>query len=155
IEYFIVFSKYGKMRLKRLFKTVSSGKKSQIMNDTMAQILKRTNAMSNILDFRGSRLIYKRYASLYFCASIEENDNELITLELIQRYVQLLDAYFGNVCELDIIYGIVEAYIILDELLIAGEMAEPNLRGLLKSITKVSASCLKLSIHSIILNTHF
>ncbi|KAK5667387.1 hypothetical protein QVD99_005989 [Batrachochytrium dendrobatidis] len=92
IEYFIVFSKYGKMRLKRLFKTVSSGKKSQIMNDTMAQILKRTNAMSNILDFRGSRLIYKRYASLYFCASIEENDNELITLELIQRYVQLLDA---------------------------------------------------------------
>ena len=38
-----------------------------------------------------------RYASLYFCVCIEAADNELLTLEIIHRYVELLDKYFGNV----------------------------------------------------------
>lgn len=38
-----------------------------------------------------------RYASLYFCVAIEPEDNELISLEIIHRYVELLDKYFGSV----------------------------------------------------------
>ena len=40
---------------------------------------------------------HPRYASLYFCVAIEPDDNELITLEIIHRYVELLDKYFGSV----------------------------------------------------------
>lgn len=40
-----------------------------------------------------------RYASLYFCCAIEEQDNELITLEIIHRFVELLDKYFGSVSQ--------------------------------------------------------
>ena len=40
-----------------------------------------------------------RYASLYFCCAIEEQDNELITLEVIHRFVELLDKYFGSVSQ--------------------------------------------------------
>lgn len=40
-----------------------------------------------------------RYASLYFCCAIEEQDNELITLEVIHRFVELLDKYFGSVSD--------------------------------------------------------
>ena len=43
-----------------------------------------------------------RYASLYFVACIDMNFNELITLEIIHMFVETLDRYFGNVCELDI-----------------------------------------------------
>lgn len=39
----------------------------------------------------------RRYASLYFCCAVEDQDNELITLEIIHRYVELLDKYFGSV----------------------------------------------------------
>lgn len=46
---------------------------------------------------RASRAPVLRYASLYFCCAIEGQDNELITLELIHRYVELLDKYFGSV----------------------------------------------------------
>ena len=42
-------------------------------------------------------LLMCRYASLYFLAAIEPGDNELITLEVIHRFVELLDKYFGNV----------------------------------------------------------
>lgn len=44
-----------------------------------------------------SVLIICRYASLYFCCAIEQSDNELVTLEVIHRYVELLDKYFGSV----------------------------------------------------------
>ena len=42
-------------------------------------------------------LLFHRYASLYFCVAIEKDDNELLTLEIIHRYVELLDKYFGSV----------------------------------------------------------
>ena len=38
-----------------------------------------------------------RYASLYFCCAVEPSDNELLSLEVIHRYVELLDKYFGSV----------------------------------------------------------
>jgi len=42
-------------------------------------------------------VLFSRYASLYFCCAIEQKDNELLTLEIIHRYVELLDKYFGSV----------------------------------------------------------
>lgn len=44
------------------------------------------------------QIVYRRYASLFFICEIGEEDNELITLEVIHRYVESLDRYFGNVC---------------------------------------------------------
>ena len=33
------------------------------------------------------------------------DDNELLTLEVIHQFVEILDKYFGNVCELDLIFN--------------------------------------------------
>ncbi|XP_044282728.1 AP-1 complex subunit sigma-1A [Varanus komodoensis] len=74
------------------------------------------------------------YASLYFCCAIEGQDNELITLELIHRYVELLDKYFGSVCELDIIFNFEKAYFILDEFLMGGEVQDTSKKSVLKAI---------------------
>lgn len=57
-----------------------------------------------------SKVIYRRYASLFFITSISNTDNELITLEIVHRYVEVLDRYFGNVCELDLIFNFQKAY---------------------------------------------
>jgi hypothetical protein len=45
----------------------------------------------------GDKVIYRRYASLFFIAGVSSGDNELVTLEVIHRYVEVLDRYFGNV----------------------------------------------------------
>ncbi len=47
-------------------------------------------------------------------------DNELIGLEIMHRYVEVLDKWFMNVCELDIIFNFQQAYAIIDEVLITG-----------------------------------
>jgi len=58
----------------------------------------------------------------------------LITLEVVHRYVEHMDKYYGNVCELDIIFNFQKAYYILDELLLAGELQESSKKNVLKSI---------------------
>lgn len=47
--------------------------------------------------FADTKVVYRRYASLFFVCGIGSGDNELITLEIIHRYVEVLDRYFGNV----------------------------------------------------------
>ena len=44
-----------------------------------------------------TKVVYRRYASLFFVSGISQGDNELVTLEVIHRYVEVLDRYFGNV----------------------------------------------------------
>lgn len=56
-------------------------------------------------------------------------------LEIIHRYVELLDRYFSSVCELDIIFNFEKAYFILDEFLLAGEVQETSKKQVLKSIS--------------------
>ena len=83
-----------------------------------------------------TKIVYRRYASLFFIAGTESTDNELITLEIVHRYVEQMDKYYGNVCELDIIFNFQKAYFILDELLIAGEMQESSKKNVLRCISQ-------------------
>lgn len=46
--------------------------------------------------------MYRRYASLFFICGIGSSDNELVTLEIIHRYVEVLDRYFGNVSSVEV-----------------------------------------------------
>lgn len=47
---------------------------------------------------------------MYFCCAIEPEDNELITLEIIHRYVELLDKYFGSVSSKNMFLSIFPFY---------------------------------------------
>lgn len=81
-------------------------------------------------------MVYRRYASLFFIAGCSSSDNELATLEIVHRYVEQMDKYYGNVCELDIIFNFQKAYFILDELLLAGEMQESSKKNVLRCISQ-------------------
>ena len=97
-------------------------------------ILARKPKMSNFLEWKNMQIVYKRYASLFFAFAISKDDNELMALEIIHRYVEVLDMYFGSVCELDIIFNFEKAYFILDELIMAGEVQDTSKKAVLKQI---------------------
>lgn len=50
--------------------------------------------------------------------------------------MEQMDKYYGNVCELDIIFNFQKAYFILDELLLAGEMQESSKKNVLRCISQ-------------------
>ncbi|KAF9098501.1 hypothetical protein BGX23_006100 [Mortierella sp. AD031] len=118
---------------------MSPKEKTKIVKDVTQLVLSRRTKMCNFLEYKDTKVIYRRYASLFFITGIDPNDNELLTLEIIHRYVEVLDRYFGNVCELDLIFNFHRAYFILDELLIAGEMQESSKKTVLRVITSMDA----------------
>ncbi|KAL0623419.1 AP-1 complex subunit sigma-2 [Plecturocebus cupreus] len=68
--------------------------KKKITRELVQTVLARKPKMCSFVEWRDLKIVYKRYASLYFCCAIEDQDNELITLEIIHRYVELLDNSF-------------------------------------------------------------
>ncbi|OQE83255.1 hypothetical protein PENNAL_c0033G03184 [Penicillium nalgiovense] len=142
VNYLILLSRQGKVRLAKWFTTLSPKEKAKIIKDVTQLVLSRRTRMCNFLEYKGnfvlldSKVVYRRYASLFFIAGCASTDNELITLEVVHRYVEQMDKYYGNVCELDIIFNFQKAYFILDELLIAGEMQETSKKNVLRCISQ-------------------
>ncbi|XP_061445470.1 AP-1 complex subunit sigma-1A isoform X1 [Rhineura floridana] len=134
MRFMLLFSRQGKLRLQKWYLATSDKDKKKMVRDLMQVVLARKPKMCSFLEWRDLKVVYKRYASLYFCCAIEGEDNELITLELIHRYVELLDKYFGSVCELDIIFNFEKAYFILDEFLMGGEVQDTSKKSVLKAI---------------------
>ena len=134
IQFMLLFSRQGKPRLQKWFSSYTDKTKKKLTRDLITNILGRGAKMSSFIEWSDMKIVYKRYASLYFCCAIENTDNELITLEIIHNYVELLDQYFGSVCELDIIYNYEKAYFILDEFLLAGEVQETSKKNIMNAI---------------------
>ena len=48
------------------------------------------------MQFRTYKIVYRRYAGLFFSMCIDVTDNELTSLEAIHLFVEILDHYFSN-----------------------------------------------------------
>merc|ERR1711920_1133859 len=110
-----------------------------MVKEVSSLILSRPPKVCNFLEWRDYKIVYKRYASLFFIACIDATDNELLTLESVHHFVECLDRYFGNVCELDLIFNFHKAYYILDEVMLAGEVQESSKRTVLHCISEQDA----------------
>jgi len=127
-------SRQGKLRLAKWFIPLSSKAKAKIVQDLTQLTHSRRQRSCNFIEYKGEKVVYRRYASLFFICEIGDEDNELLTLEIIHRYVEILDRFFGNVCELDLIFNFQQAYAILDELIMAGELQETSSSSVLNMV---------------------
>jgi len=139
IQFILLVSRQGKCRLAKWFQPIGQKEKHKTIRDVTSAVLNRPPKMCNFLEWREQKLVFKRYASLFFIAGTDANDNELYTLETIHLFVEILDRYFGNVCELDLIFNFHKAYYILDELLIGGELQETSKQTIFRVVSEQDA----------------
>eukprot|EP01112_Ceratiomyxa_fruticulosa_P007261 TRINITY_DN1877_c0_g1_i1.p1 TRINITY_DN1877_c0_g1~~TRINITY_DN1877_c0_g1_i1.p1 ORF type:complete len:200 (+),score=45.18 TRINITY_DN1877_c0_g1_i1:52-651(+) len=135
----LLLSRQGKTRLTKWFHPYTPKEKARIIREVTTMVLSRAPKLCNFLEWKEHKIIFKRYASLYFVVAVDRDDNELITLEIIHHFVEILDRYFGNVCELDLIFNFHKAYYILDELLVAGELQETSKKTVLRIVAQQDA----------------
>jgi len=126
IHFVVLINRQGKARLTKWYDPFTSAEKNRIIREITNIIISRAPKLCNFVEWKKYKLIYKRYASLYFVFGVSKSSNELIVMEQIHHFVESLDLYFGNVTELDLIFNFHKAYFILDELIISGEMQEPS-----------------------------
>ena len=87
IQYMLLFSRQGKLRLQKWYNPIGMKEKRRTTRELITMILSRKPKMCSFLEYRDQKIVYKRYASLFFCVAIDNNDNELLTLEIVHRYV--------------------------------------------------------------------
>lgn len=156
MHWMMLISRQGKVRLSKWFDASTTAQRATIMRDVVTLVLPRPSVMCNVVEWTspplppssppasGSpvppssvslarKLIYRRYASLYFVLCISDGDNELSALETVHLYVESLDKYFGNVCELDVIFNFDRAYFLADELFLGGHLQETNRATVLRN----------------------
>mmetsp|Transcript_38082 Transcript_38082/g.82798 ORF Transcript_38082/g.82798 Transcript_38082/m.82798 type:complete len:149 (-) Transcript_38082:235-681(-) len=139
IHFVLLISRQGKVRLAKWYNQYTTKERTKLVKQISSNILSRGPKLCNFIEYGEVKLVYKRYASLYFCAGVDPSDNELATLEVIHHFVEILDRYFGNVCELDLIFNFHKAYYILDEVLIAGELQETSKRAINHAVVEQDA----------------
>ena len=61
----------------------------------------------------------------------KDEENPMAYYIMIHRFVQILDSYFGNVCELDIMFNLDKVYYILEEMIQNGDLIDNNENSIL------------------------
>merc|ERR1712065_101107 len=72
--------------------------------EIIRKCLGRSERQCSFIKYQDYKIIYRRYASLFFIVATDPEANELAILEFIHLLVETLDKFFRNVCELDIMY---------------------------------------------------
>ncbi|PFH35700.1 putative clathrin assembly protein AP19 [Besnoitia besnoiti] len=155
IHFLLLVSRQGKVRLSRWYVPaglpaeasadsvspqgsfaaggLSMKQRSDLLREAASRVLQRSAKQCNVVEWReDTKLVFKRYASLFFIACVDSNENALLTLEIIHHFVEVLDRYFGNVCELDLIFNFHKAYYLLDEIICGGELQETSKKAVLR-----------------------
>uniref|UniRef100_A0A7S4IKL5 AP complex subunit sigma n=1 Tax=Odontella aurita TaxID=265563 RepID=A0A7S4IKL5_9STRA len=145
IRFFLLQNRQGKTRLSKWYvppPTSTNGthhsspeaEKTRIEAEVHRLVTSRDKKYTNFIEYNNYKLIYRRYAGLFFTIAVDVADNELSYLETIHLFVELLDSYFSNVCELDIVFNFNKVYSILDEYMLAGEIEETSKREILDRV---------------------
>jgi len=136
IKFILMVNKQGQTRLAQYYEFLSVKERIALEGELIRKCLSRNDGQCSFLEYRGFKVIYRRYASLYFIIGVENTpeENEMAYLEFIHSLVETLDRYFENVCELDIMFNIEKAHFILDEMIANGNIVEMNRTNILNPL---------------------
>jgi len=131
-QFFLIQNRQGKTRLARYWVPLSEEQRKTLRVDVHRAVASReSKQLGNIVGYGEHVLVYRKYAGLYCTMCIEKSDNKMYFLEAIHLFVEVLDTFFGSVCELDIVFHFGNVYAALDEMILAGELEETSKRALL------------------------
>ncbi|KAG6774714.1 hypothetical protein POTOM_022080 [Populus tomentosa] len=162
IRFILLQNRQGKTRLAKYYVPLEDSEKHKVEYEVHRLVVNRDPKFTNFVEFRTHKVIYRRYAGLFFALCVDITDNELAYLECIHLFVEILDHFFSNVCELDLVFNFHKinyfitspskgihrphigsddsphmrtlacVYLILDEFILAGELQETSKRAIIE-----------------------
>lgn len=95
LRFVLMVNKQGQTRLAQYYERQPMGERCALEAEVIRKCLSRTETQCSFFEYRGYKVVYRRYASLFFIVGVEgEDENELSILEFIHALVETLDRYF-------------------------------------------------------------
>eukprot|EP00794_Sanderia_malayensis_P020431 gene20431-22445_t len=102
IEFILMVNKQGYTRLAQYYTNKERNERVALEAEIVRKCLARADNQCSFFEYRNIKVIYRRYASLFFIFGVDNDENEMGILEFIHNMVETLDRYFDSVCELDV-----------------------------------------------------
>jgi AP-4 complex subunit sigma-1 len=140
IRFVLLVNKQGQTRLAQYYEYLTIDERRALEGEIVRKCLARSENQCSFVEHRNYKIIYRRYASLFFLVGVDGEENELAILEFIHCVVETMDRYFGNVCELDIMFHLEKAHFMLEEMVMNGCIVETNKVNILAPIQLMDKS---------------
>ncbi|CAN6541090.1 unnamed protein product [Malus baccata var. baccata] len=154
IRFILMVNKQGQTRLAQYYEYLTLEERRALEPEIVRKCLARTEQQilceavihvydadvylymeqCSFVEHRNYKIVYRRYASLFFLVGVDNDENELAILEFIHLLVETMDRHFGNVCELDIMFHLEKAHFMLEEMVMNGCIVETNKSSILAPI---------------------
>lgn len=134
LSFVLMVNKQGQTRLSQYVDWLPMKERNALESEIIRKCLSRSENQCSFVEYRGYKVVFRRYASLFFIVGTKDEVNELGTLEFIHALVETMDRYFESVCELDIMFNIEKAHFILEEMMLNGAIVDANKLNILKPI---------------------
>eukprot|EP00761_Pharyngomonas_kirbyi_P014076 gb/GECH01014106.1/.p1 GENE.gb/GECH01014106.1/~~gb/GECH01014106.1/.p1 ORF type:complete len:144 (+),score=29.10 gb/GECH01014106.1/:1-432(+) len=126
INFVLLVNKQGQTRLAHYTHHIPISERMTLESEVVRKCLSRSDERAAFFEYQKYKLIYRRYASLFFIIGVDDDENELAIHEFIHNIVETFDRYFESVCELDLMFSIDRAYFIIEEMVSSGHIMDAN-----------------------------
>ena len=94
IQFILMVNKQGQTRLAKYFNSFSVRERVTLEGELIRKCLSRTENQCSFLEHRQYKIIYRRYASLYFIVGVD-NDEDVVSKQV---HPHLIDLFFLSNC---------------------------------------------------------
>ncbi|RMX36695.1 hypothetical protein pdam_00015836 [Pocillopora damicornis] len=131
LKFLLLVNKQGHTRVSQYYEHLDLEERTNMEAEITRKCLARSGDQCPFMEFKNFKVVYRRYASLLFIVGVDSDENELSILEFIHNFVETLGRYFSNV----IMFNLDKVHMILDEMIMNGEILETNKNRILAPVS--------------------